>query len=135
MGRPLLSTKIQVTVTLYLIAALSLSNPGAQEKNVRYLREIAGDIGNYRGKIVTMELKLKELDSVFERITFYDSKNHDIVFDISSKEKKKSLKSALLNLHCGMNYHVTFRVNDVGSLGTVMGELVDFSPVFMKVLP
>lgn len=99
------------------------------------LSEIAGAIESYRDATVTMKLKLKTVDTVFERIVFYDQKNHDIVFDISRRETKKRLKRQMMNIHEGMDYFVTFKVVKTDNSGLVMAELVDFRPAVLDRIP
>lgn len=99
------------------------------------LGAIATDISQYRNKTLTLMLKLKNLDRIFERITFYDAKNHDIEFDISAREIRKKLRGDMLNLHEGLDYYVTFKVNDVGNLGLIIAEIFEFKPVLIHALP
>jgi hypothetical protein len=116
---------------------LAFSAAGAQplRDGPIVLSRIAADMGAYQGKTVTMVLRLKGVDRIFERITFYDTKNHDIVFDVSGREIKKKLKKPMLNLHEGLDYRVTFTVDRLGAQGLIMAELVDFVPVIVDLLP
>lgn len=104
------------------------------EKN-NLLSVIAKNIHNYKSKTITLHLKLKHLDKIFEKITFYDKKNHDIEFDISDRFLKKRIASDMLNLHEGMEYYVTFVIQNVGNLGQIIGELKGFKPVVLEKVP
>jgi len=99
------------------------------------LGKIIAEIDNYKDKTVTLELRLKHLDRIFEKIVFYDSENIDIEFDISGKERKKALARDLLNLHEGMLYSVTFRVIGSGNLGGLLGEIQAFKPIVIEIIP
>lgn len=99
------------------------------------LMEIAASINAYKTKTLTLRMRLKQVDRIFEKITFYDSKNHDIEFDISSKETKKRLAADMLNVHQGLEYNVTFTVRDAGSAGNVIADLKGFKPVILDALP
>ncbi|HPR38431.1 MAG TPA: hypothetical protein PLT13_12620 [Spirochaetota bacterium] len=99
------------------------------------LGKIIAEIDNYKDKTVTLELRLKHLDRIFEKIVFYDSENIDIEFDISVKERKKALARDLLNLHEGMLYSVTFRVIGSGNLGGLLGEIQGFKPIVIEIIP
>jgi hypothetical protein len=99
------------------------------------LDDIARDIERYRNKTVTLELRLKRIDRIFDKIIFYDSKNHDIAFDISEYKKSGTFEREILNLHEGMVYRVEFIVKDVGNIGDVIGELVNFEIAILKKLP
>jgi len=107
----------------------------ALEDENTLLRDITANIGNYKTKIITLRLKLKNLDNVFKKIIFYDKKNHDIEFDINKYKDDAEFQKSMLNLHQGMEYLVTFRVIDVSSLGPIMGELNKFIPVALINLP
>jgi hypothetical protein len=99
------------------------------------LDDIARNIERYRNKTVTFELRLKRIDRIFDKIIFYDSKNHDIAFDISEYKKRDTFEREILNLHEGMVYLVEFIVKDVGNIGDVIGELVNFEIAILKKLP
>lgn len=99
------------------------------------LNEIVGNINGYKARIVTLQLKLKHLDTVFEKITFYDKKNHDIEFDISDRFLKKRIAPDMLNLHEGMEYNVTFIIQNIGTLGQIIAELKGFKPVILDSVP
>lgn len=108
---------------------------GKMEKGEPLLGDIAAEIDAYRSKTVTLTLKLKRVDVVFEKIVFYDGKNHDIAFDISSRETRKRIAGDMRTLHPGVMYRVTFIVRDRGSLGEVIGDIVGFRPVFLDAVP
>ncbi|TFH39982.1 MAG: hypothetical protein E4G96_08325 [Chrysiogenales bacterium] len=99
------------------------------------LAEIASAVDSYRSKTVTLRLRLKRVDVIFEKIIFYDRKNHDIEFDMSSREIKKRLSADMLNIHEGVVYLVTFTVRDRGNLGEVIGDLLGFRPAFLDAVP
>ena len=99
------------------------------------LGKIIAEIDNYKDQTITLELRLKHLDRIFEKIVFYDSENIDIEFDISVKERKKALARDLLNLHEGMLYSVTFRVIGSGNLGGLLGEIQGFKPIVIEIIP
>lgn len=97
--------------------------------------KIIASIDNYKGETVTLNLRLKYLDRIFEKIIFYDSENIDIEFDISGKERKKALANDLMNLHEGMLYYVKFKVIYTGNLGGLLGEIESFKPVILENIP
>ena len=105
------------------------------EKGEPLLGDIAADIDAYRSRTVTLTLKLKRVDAVFEKIVFYDRKNHDIAFDISSRETRRRISRDMRNLHPGVAYRVTFIVRDRGSLGEVIGDIGGFKPAFLDAVP
>lgn len=101
----------------------------------RRIRDIVPEIEQYKDRVIVMNLKLKYVDRIFEKIVFYDSENVDIEFDISGKEKKYLLKNDLLNIHEGMLYSVKFRVIGEGNLGGILGEIAGFTPVLLEDIP
>lgn len=105
------------------------------EEKELHLNDISSDIKTYEKKRVTLVLKLKYIDKIFQRIVFYDSKNTDIEFDISSKELREKLKDDMLNLHRGMDYKVSFTVVKKGNLGGVIADLDGFKPVILDKIP
>jgi hypothetical protein len=122
--------KIVRIVSIMIILLSTLLVYGADKEGS--LGIIIADIDNYKGKTVTLELRLKHLDRIFEKIVFYDSDNIDIEFDISGKERKKALAGDILNLHEGMLYSVTFRIIGTGNLGGLLGEVSGFKPLLLK---
>lgn len=123
-------------VSLALCGAIALaSGARAQEYQDIPLADIAANITAYKGKTITLRLKLKYMDAVFNRLVFYDRKNIDVEFDVEHIAKDRKRAPAFLNLHGGMEYLVTFRVIDVGKMGLVMGELEGFVPLALYKLP
>ncbi len=99
------------------------------------LNEITESIDDYRGKTVTMDLKLKYHDTVFNVLTFYDNENTDITFDIKELQDEPRFKKQMLNLYRGRSYSVTFEVLKKGNLGLLMGKLIEIEPSFLKFIP
>jgi len=120
---------------MWLLIFLLLLPLGLKGDGNITISEIISDIDTYRNKSITMNLKLKHMDRIFEKIIFYDSENIDIEFDISSKEVKKRLQKNLLNIHEGMLYRVTFIVTGTGNLGGLVGNIESFNPVFLEKIP
>ena len=106
----------------------------ADNENI-LLSEIIADIENYKNRVVTVNLRLKYIDKIFERIVFYDGENADIEFDISGKEKRKQLAGNLINIHEGMIYRVRFTAIGAGPIGGLTGELHEFIPVIFDKIP
>lgn len=106
----------------------------AQTENITIGR-IISEIDSFKDKTITVNMRLKYVDHIFDKIIFYDSENVDVEFDISGKEKKKELSDNLINIHEGMLYHVTFRVIGTGSLGGLTGSLNEFIPVIVDKIP
>lgn len=135
------SMKIKMKKTAVLLLLLALSRPafadasGEADKGPVTLQEIAGSIDAWRGRTVTMSLRLKHYDRIFEKVIFYDGNNHDIEFSIEKKKLTPELKKNLVNLHEGLTYRVRFRVVTVGALGLVTGELVSFTPLVLDKIP
>jgi hypothetical protein len=123
-------------IALYSLMGLFLLAAGlnGEEKKI-LLNDISSHIKDYEKKKVTLILKLKYVDNIFQRIIFYDSKNTDIEFDISSKELREKLKNDMLNLHRGMDYTVSFTVRKLGNLGGVIADLDGFKPVIIDKIP
>ena len=99
------------------------------------ISDIIDDIDNYKNKTITINLKLKYVDKIFEKIVFYDTENIDIEFDISGKVKKKQLAKNLLNIHEGMVYRVKFTVIGFGAIGGLSGDLLEFVPLIFDKIP
>lgn len=97
--------------------------------------EISSSIDSYVNGTLTMRLKLKNVDHIFRTITFYDTNNHDVIFDISSRKEWKAFQAQLLNVHGGMNYNVEFTINGVGNLCLLDCTLISFEPVILNLLP
>ena len=130
---------VHIIAIALLSPALFFGDLQGQEKKAssdpEALSIIAGEIDTYKNKSVTMTLRLKMYDRVFEKIVFYDDNNHDIEFSVEKKKISKELKGQLINLHNGMLYRVTFTVTSIGAMGLVIGDLVSFTPLVMEKLP
>jgi len=124
--------KLLLKISLLLLFFLSL--PLYSGDNLT-ISSIISEIESYRNKSITMTLKLKYIDRIFEKIVFYDSENIDIEFDISGKELKKRLHKDLLNVHEGMVYRVSFTVTGTGHLGGLVGDIEGFKPAFLEKIP
>ncbi len=125
-------------VVIFLIIALTDVNSQSGINRIAdkiLLLDIKSNIEKYKQKTVTMKLKLKYVDNIFEKIVFYDRKNSDIEFDISSQGSPKHLKWNLLDLHEGLDYYVTFRITGVGNLNQINAELVKFTPCVLDKIP
>ncbi len=99
------------------------------------LAAIAADVEGNRGKVMTMTLQLKQFNDESWIIQFYDSNNHDIVFDISAKEDRKRLARDLKCAHPGLHYRVVFKVSGKSALGVLEGTLEGFRPLFLEKIP
>lgn len=99
------------------------------------ISEIIANIDNYKNNVLVVNLRLKYIDRIFDKIVFYDSENADIEFDISGKLKKKELSDNLINIHEGMIYRVRFIVVGAGTLGGLTGDLKEFTPVIFDIIP
>jgi hypothetical protein len=119
------------SITIVLMAVFFLY--AENEKII--ISEIITNIDNYRNKTLTVNLKLKYIDRIFEKIIFYDSENVDVEFDISGKIKRKALSADLLNIHEGMLYSVKFTVIGTGTLGGLTGDLIEFTPLIFDKIP
>jgi hypothetical protein len=129
--------EILLVIALMLPIAVNLNPQEIKDGGEKdtLLSEIAANINDYKSRTITLRLRLKHVDRIFEKIIFYDKKNHDIEFDISSREIKKRLAPDMLNLHEGMDYNVTFVVRNVGNLGGIIAELKGFKPVILDAVP
>lgn len=117
---------------VFIFLAVSLSS--AENENILISR-IISDIDSYKNTVLIVNLRLKYIDHIFEKIVFYDNENADIEFDISGKAKKKALSGNLLNIHEGMLYRIKFTVIGSGALGGLTGELHEFVPVIFDKIP
>ncbi len=122
--------KIIIIIALLFTASLY---PAGNENIL--ISEVIADIENYKNRVLTVNLRLKYVDKIFERIIFYDSENADIEFDISGKVKRKQLAGNLVNIHEGMIYRVKFTVIGAGVIGGLTGDLNEFIPVIFDVIP
>lgn len=121
---------IKIAILILLIPALLLA-----EDNDILIRDIAGKIDSYRNKTITLKLRMKNLDEIFHKLTFYDRKNYDIVFDISELEKKDEFKLQMLNLHRGAEYIVKFTIKGRTDSEEIIADLIEFSPYLLLKLP
>ena len=122
----------KILITVIVLLATSIF---CEEKDNRLIFEIIADVDNYKNKEVTLNLRLKYIDRIFEKIIFYDSENADIEFDISGKEKRKELSDNLINIHEGMLYRVRFSVIGAGTIGGLTGDLHEFVPLIIDKIP
>ena len=120
-----------ITILFVLITALSFS---ADNENL-LISGIIVNIDNYKNNTLVLNLRLKYIDRIFEKIVFYDSENVDVEFDISGKAKRTELSANLINIHEGMMYRVRFTVIGAGSLGGLTGDLHEFTPVILDIIP
>jgi len=131
-GEWMMKTGLFRMILCIVLLALLLIGVGARSDESLTLVQIGNNIDQYRGKTVKMVLRLKYVDTVFDAITFYDSRNHDIVFDVSGLKNNNSFKREILNLHEGMSYRVSFTVKGVGNLGEVIGTLQHFEVMILE---
>ncbi len=129
--------KILIFVLMMIAGARTIhaQEKKAPENKDPLLAEIAANIGSYKDKTITLRLRLKHIDSIFEKLYFYDRKNHDIEFDISSKATKGALSSDMNDIHEGMEYQVTFRIRGTGKYNEVIADLLGFKPSVLNLLP
>jgi hypothetical protein len=127
-----LSKTVLILLIIYMIAVNSID---AQDKPENSLVAISSSIDSYKGRTLSMILRLRNTDYVMERIVFYDADNVDIVFDITGFRKNKKLKSCLLNAREGVRFSVNFIVREINPDGLVAGELMDFTPLFIEKMP
>ncbi len=88
-----------------------------------------------KNKNITMIMKLKYYDTLFQVITFYDAKNHDISFDCIDVMKQPWFLQQKNNLHPGMEYNVTFTVKGLGNMKEIIAQLQYFEPVILQKIP
>jgi len=123
--------KLLTAILLIFFHAASYS---AEGDNI-LISDIIANIDNYKNQTVTLNLKLKHIDKIFEKIVFYDKENIDIEFDISGKVKKKQLAKNMINIHEGMIYRVKFTVIGSGTIGGLTGDLHEFIPLIFDNIP
>ena len=122
-------------VFLLLSVALMIGGVHSEEHSTLLIGDLIKKESQYKGKKITLKLKFKHVNRIFNTISFYDRKNIDIRFDISSHSSMNVHKHEMLNLHEGLDYYVTFIFNGAGNLGLADGELIRFMPVIMTKLP
>ena len=111
------------------------TSPQAQSVQPRpeqTLTALAESLAASKGQRMTMELRLRNIDTVMEKIWFYDRENVDIVFDIHRWEKNPVFVRSMENAHPGILYRVVFSPENVMSQGTLEGKLESFEPVFLE---
>jgi len=106
----------------------------SQESENPLLKDIFSGISNYKNKEITLKLRFRNLDTIFDKIIFYDRKNYDIIFDTSEIKKTREFKKQAMNLHPGLEYLVTFKVRDVSDY-YVSGDLIGFQAFIITRLP
>lgn len=121
-------------LSLFLVLIVPVVHSAMEYEDI-LLNDIAVNISKYKGTTLTLRLRLKYLDTVFNKLVFYDRKNTDIEFDVETAMKDKKDGNAFLNLHNGMEYLVTFTINDIGKMGVLIGELGEFVPLALLRLP
>ena len=107
----------------------------AQEIEKKYITDIINDIENYHNKTITLKLRFKNLDAIFNKIIFYDKKNMDIAFDISHFKKDSQFQRDVMNLREGMEYLVQFKVKKSIKDYQLSGDLISFSVDILLKLP
>ena len=125
-------TRLRIIILCNVVAVSMMMGYAYSQDTIDH---IAANIEEYRGRTVQMELKLKYHDPIFNVLTFYDSNNTDISFDIKELQDDPVFKKQMLNLYRGRSYTVTFEVQKKGNLGSVMGKLVEMEPSFLKKIP
>jgi len=128
-------TNFKKFLPVFICLFFSVAVLFAQSEDTKTLSDIASSIGDYEGKNVIMTLKLRNINSIFFTITFYDSNNHDISFGVSERRGWKKFEKQLLNAHEGMNYRVGFIVKGRGNPALLSAELVSFEPVILEIIP
>jgi len=121
-------------LTAILLIFFQTASFSADEANT-LISDIIADIDNYKNKTIAINLRLKYVDKIFEKIVFYDADNIDVEFDISGKDKKKQLSKNLINIHEGMIYRVRFTVIGSGAIGGLTGDLHEFIPLIFDIIP
>ena len=112
----------------------SAAQPAVQIPSEPTLSSLAASIVSTKGQRTTMELRLRNIDMVMEKIWFYDKENVDIVFDIHRWEKNPVLVRSMENAHPGVRYRVVFSPESVMTQGILEGKLESFEPVFLDKL-
>jgi len=107
-------------------------NLNAAESN---LAEISENFNEYKDKEITISLRLKHKDEVFENIIFYDSKNVDISFDYSKNKPIKRMMKKNPMLHRGLMYKVKMIPREVDEQLNIKADLLNYEPAFLDKLP
>jgi hypothetical protein len=107
----------------------------AQEYKRITLQSIASSIAVYKNKKVTLVLRLKHINWIFKKVTFYDLNNHDITFDIHNYQKNPLLYASLQNIHNGAEYIVVCVIHDVDNDNVLASALISFVPLYLEQLP
>jgi hypothetical protein len=99
------------------------------------LAKISENFNEYKDKEITINLRLKNIDDVFQNIVFYDLKNRDISFDYSkNKPIKKLIKDNPL-LHNGLAYKVKMIPRNIDEFLNIKADLLNYEPLFLDKLP
>lgn len=117
---------------LSILMCIILPISAAEKKR---LAEISSQIDSNKGKELSLVLRLRNFDKLFEKITFYDDANNDISFDITGYAKLKKWKPYIRNIHEGAYYNVTFIVKDLDASGLILADLISFTPEYLDKLP
>ena len=123
-----------INCTVAAFAQSPAVQPAVQIPSEPTLSSLAASIVSTKGQRTTMELRLRTIDMVMEKIWFYDKENIDIVFDIHRWEKNPALVRSMDNAHPGVRYRVVFSPENVMEQGTLEGKLESFEPVFLDKL-
>ena len=119
---------------LFLLFSVVLFNLNAAETGL-ILTKISENFDEYKDKEIIINLRLRNIDNVFQNIIFYDLKNCDISFDFSNnKAVKKMLKSNPL-LHNGLVYKVKMIPRSLDAFFSIKADLLDYEPLFLEKLP
>jgi hypothetical protein len=119
------------TGIILLLCILPITLAG--QDSPRTLGDIRSSLDRYRGREVTLTLRLQHRDPWFQKVIFYDEKNHPVEFDVH--KPTKTLRQDMINFHEGMLYRVTFEVGPVGEMGILTGELIRCVPVALEKIP
>ncbi len=129
------SRLIVTGILLAFIPVFQLTGQTSSPDQDVLVRDIIREPASYQGKTLNLKMRFKNLDEVFNTITFYDRKNLDITFDFEIQRTMPEYRNEILNLHRGLEYIVTFVVNGVSEQGIIEAELVGFKPDCLLKLP
>ncbi len=107
----------------------------SENQNSVLLSDVAKKIDQYKGRSLNLRLRFKHFDDIFNKISFYDIKNIDIVFDTINLRSKESFKNDAVNLHEGMEYMVRFNIHSLDNMGLINGDLIEFKSLLMDKIP